>query len=107
VNSASNPAARGSIVSVYMTGAGALNPPLGDGMNGPVTPPFPAPVAGISATIGGLSAPVAFAGQAPALIAGVTQVNIQIPRNAPVGAAVPVTIYAGEYVSQSVTLAVH
>ncbi len=107
VNSASNPALRGSIVSVYMTGAGALNPPLGDGLNGPVTAPFPAPLADISATIGGLAAPVAFAGQAPGLIAGVTQVNIQIPQNAPVGAAVPVTIYAGGYVSQSVTLAVH
>lgn len=91
-----------------MTGAGALNPtPLGDGINGPVTPPFPAPLAGISATIGGLAAPVAFAGQAPELIAGVTQVNIQVPQNASVGATVPVIIYAGGYVSQSVTLAVH
>jgi hypothetical protein len=36
VNSPSNPAARGSIVSVYMTGVGALSPPLADGVLGPL-----------------------------------------------------------------------
>jgi len=34
-------------------------------------------------------------------------VNIQVPQNAPVGAAIPITIYAGGYVTQSVTMAVH
>jgi uncharacterized protein (TIGR03437 family) len=108
-NSPSNPAARGSIVSVYLTGVGALNPFLADGLVGPLTPPFPAPVAGVSATIGGVEAPVAFAGQAPGLIAGATQVNIQIPQSAPTGDAVPIIIYAGDYASaytRSVTMAV-
>ena len=107
VNTASNPAARGSIVSVYMTGVGALSPPIADGSLGPLTPPFPAPVANISATVGGVNAPVVFAGQAPGLIAGATQVNIQIPQDAPVGAAVPIAIEAAYYFSQaSVTMAV-
>ena len=109
VNSPSNPAARGSIVSVYMTGTGALNPAIPDGSLGPLIPPFPMPVAGISATIGSVDATVTFAGQAPGLIAGATQVNVQVPQNAPVGAAIPITIYAAGYISQlsqSVTMAV-
>jgi uncharacterized protein (TIGR03437 family) len=118
VNSPSNPAAPGSIVSVYMTGTGALTPSIADGSLGPLTPPFPAPVAVISATIGGVAAPVTFAGQAPGFVAGATQINIQVPQNAPVGSAVPVIVYAAGYVSEypgttpsgyteSVTIAVH
>jgi uncharacterized protein (TIGR03437 family) len=109
VNSSSNPAARGSIVSVYLTGTGALNPTIADGSLGPTTSPFPAPVAGVSATIGGVDAPLTFAGQAPGLIAGATQVNIQIPQSVPVGDAIPVIIYAGGYVSaytHTITMAV-
>ncbi len=109
VNSLSNPAARGSIVSVYMTGVGSLKPSIADGSIGPLVPPFPAPVATIGVTIGGVDAQVTFAGQAPGLIAGATQVNVEVPQNAPVGAAVPITIYAAGYASQvgqSVTMAV-
>jgi uncharacterized protein (TIGR03437 family) len=106
VNSPSNPAAPGSIIAVYMTGTGALAPAIADGSPGPLTAPFPMPLAGVSALIGEQVASILFAGQAPGFIAGATQVNIQIPQNAPVGAAVPVTIYAGPYVSQSVTVAV-
>jgi len=109
VNSPSNPAARGSIVSVYMTGVGALNPFIADGALGPPVPPFPEPTAAISVTIGQVDAPVTFAGQAPGLIAGVTQLNVEIPQSAPVGAAIPVIIYAAYYPSQispSITMAV-
>lgn len=99
INSASNPAPRGSIIAVYMTGTGQLTPAIADGSYGPSTAPFPTPVASISAWIGDNSAPVLFAGQAPTLIAGVTQVNVQIPPDAPTGAAVGVTIEAGGYSS--------
>jgi uncharacterized protein (TIGR03437 family) len=91
-NSASNPAPRGSVVSIFMTGVGALNPPIADGSLGPLAGPFPAPVAGIGATIGGVDAPVRFAGQAPGLVAGATQVNVQVPMNAPTGAAIDIDI---------------
>jgi uncharacterized protein (TIGR03437 family) len=99
-----------------MTGAGSLIPPIADGSLGPLTPPFPAPVAGVSATIGSVDAPVIFVSQAPGLIAGATQVNIQVPPNAAVGAAIPIIISAGGYSSiydsalipssQSITMAV-
>lgn len=106
VNSASNPAARGSVVSLYMTGAGALDWPVPDGSIGSSVAPFPKPVADIAVSLNGVTAPVLFAGQAPGLIAGATQVNIQIPDNTPVGGAVPVTISVGNYLSQAVTMAV-
>ena len=70
-----------------------------------MTPPYPAPVANLSATIGGVNAPVIFAGQAPGLIAGAMQLNIQVPKDAPVG-AVPIAIYAAYYYSAA-SIAVH
>jgi uncharacterized protein (TIGR03437 family) len=108
VNSASNPAPRGTIVAVYLTGTGDLTPAIPDGSLGPLTAPFPAPVAVISVNIGEVAAPLLFVGQAPGLIAGATQVNVQVPANAPTG-VVPITIYAAYYASQlhgSVTMAV-
>jgi uncharacterized protein (TIGR03437 family) len=99
VNGPSNPAPRGSTVAVYMTGTGTLTPPIADGSVGPSSPPFPAPVQTITAQIGPLPALVVFAGQAPTLIAGATQVNVQVPLDAPTGTTTPITIAAGEYSS--------
>jgi uncharacterized protein (TIGR03437 family) len=106
LNSPSNPATRGSIVSVYLTGMGALNPPIVDGSIGPLMPPFSMTAASVSPLIGGQVAPLTFAGQAPGLIAGATQINIQIPQNAPVAADVPIAISAAGYVSQQLTMSV-
>ena len=109
LNSPSNPAARGSIVSIFMTGTGRVDPPIPDGSLGPLTPPYPAPLAPVSAIIGGISAPVVFVGQAPGLIAGATQLNLQIPQNVPVGAAIPIQLFVADYASpflQPVTMAV-
>ena len=106
VNSASNPALRGSVVSVYLTGIGSLAPFIPDGSLGPLAAPFPAPVNAITATIGGAPAPVVFAGQAPGLIAGMAQVNVQVPESAQTG-DVPITIYAASYYwSPATTIAV-
>jgi uncharacterized protein (TIGR03437 family) len=99
INGPSNPAPQGSIIAIYMTGTGTLTPQIADGSLGPSTPPFPAPVQTITAQIGDLTAPVLFAGQAPTLIAGATQVNVQVPVDAPTGATVPITIDAGGYSS--------
>jgi uncharacterized protein (TIGR03437 family) len=96
VNSASNPVSRGSTVAVYVTGLGPVAPPIADGSLGPSAPPFPQPAAAITGKIGGVPAPVTFAGQAPGLIAGVSQVNVQVPPNAPTG-VVPIVIYADQY----------
>jgi len=99
INGPSNPAARGSVIAVYMTGTGMLTPQIADGSLGPSTPPFPAPVQTITAQIGPLPALVLFSGQAPTLIAGATQVNVQVPLDAPTGTAIPISIAAGGYSS--------
>lgn len=99
VNGAANPAPRGTAISVYMTGTGTVAPTIADGSAGPVTAPYPTTVQKITAQIGPVLAPVIFAGQAPALIAGATQVNVVIPPDAPSGPSIPLVIHAGGYSS--------
>ena len=106
VNSSSNPAPVGSYISVYATGEGQTNPEGVDGKPGDW--PAPLPVAQpVTAMVGGLSAPVQYAGGAPGLVAGVLQVNVQIPQAVPTGSSVPIIISVGGQNSQAnVTLAI-
>jgi uncharacterized protein (TIGR03437 family) len=105
VNSASNPAARGSAVILFATGEGQTNPPGADGKL--AADPLPAPLLPVSVTIGGQPAAVLYAGGAPGLVAGVLQVNVRIPEGVTPGPAVPVGLTVGNASSQSgVTLAV-
>jgi uncharacterized protein (TIGR03437 family) len=84
VNSPSNPAPQGTVVTFYATGVG----------QGPVT-----------VSVGGSSAPVLFAGNAPGFV-GITQINAQLPTGIATG-TVPLAIQAGGVSSQSgVTIAV-
>lgn len=80
LNTPSNPAAPNSILMVYGTGFGLLQSTVSDGqiVTGPVALASP-----VSATIGGMPAEVLYAGAAPALIAGLTQVNLQVPQGLP------------------------
>jgi uncharacterized protein (TIGR03437 family) len=105
VNSASNPAAKGSIVVIYATGAGQTNPP---GVDGSVTGTvLPTPLLPVSVQIGGLNSKVVYAGAAPALISGVIQVNAVLPAAVPSGPAVPVLLSIGTATSQAgVTVAI-
>jgi uncharacterized protein (TIGR03437 family) len=109
VNSSSSPATKGSIVQVYMTGEGQTSP---SGIDGQITsvsamPPItPKPLLDVTATIGGKSATVTFDGEAPALVAGVMQVNIQIPMDSDSG-ALPIQVFVGGKPSQNgITVAV-
>jgi uncharacterized protein (TIGR03437 family) len=106
VNSASNPAPVGSYVSVYATGEGQTNPAGIDGE--PAVSPAPRPVAQqITATVGGLPAQVQYAGGAPGLIAGVLQVNVQIPTGVASGSNAPIVINVGGQTTQAnVTVAI-
>jgi uncharacterized protein (TIGR03437 family) len=106
VNLASSPASVGSYVSVYATGEGQTNPQGVDGKPGGW--PAPLPIAQpVTASVGGLPAPVQYAGGAPGLVAGVLQVNVQIPQGVPPGSSVPIIINVGGQSSQAnVTLAV-
>ena len=76
MNGPNTPAPRGSVVSVYMTGEGQTSPV---GVDGLVIPPvlssLKKPVLTVTATIGGINAPVQYAGSAAGLISGCMQVN--------------------------------
>ena len=105
VNSPSNPADMGSVVSVFATGAGQTDPP---GMDGQVARPvLPVPLLPVSIQIGGLDAPILYGGAAPGLVTGVLQVNALIPFGAPSGTAVPITLTVGPTSSPAgVTIAI-
>jgi len=105
VNSANNPAAPGSAIVLYATGEGQTDPPGVDGKL--ATTPLPAPVQAVTATVGGVNAKILYAGAAPTLVAGVIQVNLQLPQGVTAGNAVPVTLNVGGANSQTgVTVAI-
>ncbi len=105
VNSASNPAAKGSIVVIYATGAGQTNPPGVDGrLTGTI---LPMPLQPVSVQIGDLPSKVAYAGAAPGLLSGVLQVNAVVPESVPSGPSVPILLTIGTATSQTgVTVAI-
>ena len=80
VNSAANPAAKGSAVMVYTAGLGAVTPAVADGSITGNT--LSRQVGTVQATVDGQSAQVLYAGTAPGLVAGVGQVNVVIPQAA-------------------------
>ena len=77
VNSAATPAKIGEYISLYATGEGQTTPAGVDGK--PASAPYPHPNLPVTVTVGGQDAPVKYAGGAPGLVAGVMQVNVQIP----------------------------
>ncbi|HEX5229134.1 MAG TPA: hypothetical protein VFW44_15570 [Bryobacteraceae bacterium] len=93
LNSATNAAARGSVVVLYATGTGQTAPPGVDG----VAPPSTLPLVKLPVlfTIGSRNAGVLYAGDAPGFI-GLTQLNIQVPASAAIGAQ-PITLEVGGF----------
>ena len=86
VNTTANPAAKGSVVVLFATGEGAVNPPGQDGLVSS-SDILREPVLPVSLTIGGVSAQVLYAGSAPGTVAGVMEVEAIIPAGAASGAA--------------------
>jgi len=106
INSASNPAPVGTVVAIYATGEGQTIPAGVDGKV--VTVPAPVPVVQpVGASVGSLNAPVLYAGGAPGLVAGVIQVNVQIPAGLTSNSAVPLLLsFGGQNSQTSITVAV-
>jgi uncharacterized protein (TIGR03437 family) len=105
VNGPATPAKAGEYISLYATGEGQTTPAGVDGK--PASPPYPQPNLPVTATVGGQDAPVQYAGGAQGLVAGLMQVNIQIPAGTEPGDAVPVVLRVGDAFSQiGVTIAV-
>jgi uncharacterized protein (TIGR03437 family) len=98
LNGPDHPAAKGSIVQMFMTGEGQTYP---QGVTGKITtltlpPPqvTPAPVQPITVGIGVDPVLPTYAGEAPDMVAGVMQLNVQIPQYAPSG-ALKITLWNG------------
>jgi uncharacterized protein (TIGR03437 family) len=91
-------APKGSIISAYASGIGAVNPTLAAGAVPPASP-LSTTVAGVAASVGGMPATVMYAGVAPGIPA-MYQLNIQIPMGAASGAQ-PIVISTNGNASQN------
>ncbi|HLK20897.1 MAG TPA: SBBP repeat-containing protein [Bryobacteraceae bacterium] len=76
VNSQQNPAMPGSIVTIFATGTGSTF-----WRDGEITPPdtLQSPLLPVSILFGNESLEITYAGDAPGLVAGVTQINFRLP----------------------------
>jgi uncharacterized protein (TIGR03437 family) len=93
VNSSSNSAEPGSVIVLFGTGEGQTDP---SGIDGSVPGNVaPKPLAHVSVSIGGVDANVLYAGGTPGLVAGVLQINAQIPEGVGSG-DVPVVVTIGQ-----------
>jgi uncharacterized protein (TIGR03437 family) len=103
-NSASSPAAPGTVIQLFATGEGATAP---GGVDGKLAgAPLPKPVLPVSVTIGGKAAAVSYSGGAPGAPAGLMQVNAGIPAGLAAGNAA-VILQVGERSSPAgVTIAI-
>ena len=96
-NGSDVPAPAGTVIQLFASGLGALDPQVATGAPAPSDPLSKATLP-ITATVAGLAADVQYAGAAPTLV-GLYQVNVAIPANCPNG-QVGVTLNAGGNVSQ-------
>lgn len=104
-NAPGKPASLGLTVVVSATGEGQTIPAGVDGKPG--DSPAPVPIQTVTATVGGLDAPVVDAGGVSGQVAGFFQVSVQIPADVAVGDSVPIVLTIAGIASQvSVTLAV-
>jgi uncharacterized protein (TIGR03437 family) len=106
LNSPGNAAKPGSVIVLYATGLGALSPAPRDGeLLRPES--LPKPVLPVSAEVGGLPAQVLYAGSAPGMVAGVIQINLQLPGGVTPAPDVPVVVRADAWVTrQTATVAI-
>ena len=105
VNTTGNPAAPGAVIALYCTGGGVTAPATKDGevVGLPLRYLTQTPVV----TIGGVNASVKFAGAAYGAVAGLTQINVEVPAGITPALALPVIVKIGDFSSTgSVTVAV-
>ena len=109
-NSPTNPAAKGSVVSIYMTGEGLTTPAVATGSvttaSLPAPQVTPAPLLPVAVLIDGQPAAIAYAGEAPGFLAGVMQLNVVIPAGARTGNLSLVVSIGGTSSQSGVTVSV-
>ena len=90
-----NPVHRGDILTIYLTGLGAVNPPIADGAPAPLNP-LSTTLITPSVQIGGADCPVLFSGLVPGYV-GLYVLNVSVPSSTPQGLSVPLTISEGGF----------
>ena len=86
-----DPAAPGETVTIFLTGLGALDPPVADGAPGP-GPPFSLVTdPNLRVFFGSEVGEIVFAGAAPGAV-GLYQIDVRIPSSVFSGAAIPVAV---------------
>jgi uncharacterized protein (TIGR03437 family) len=103
LNSATNPTPVGGFLILYETGEGQTTPAGVDGKL--AVSPYPAPIQNVSAVINGIPASVTYAGAAPGIVAGVMQINVQIPTGVASGTA-NLQVTVGQLTTPPVTIVV-
>ncbi len=104
LNGVLNPAGRGTVLQVFVTGLGGVAPSVSSGAPAPNSPLSRA-AAEVSATLDGRPAPVLFAGLAPGFV-GLGQVNVLAPVSLAPNAAAQLVIRAAGQDSNAVAVAV-
>ncbi len=93
LNSPDHPAKAGSVITIYVSGLGQTSPPGDDGLLN--ANPLPVPLAAVRVYFPATPYTFTpqFVGAAGGMIAGITQVNVQVPATVPVsGATSPIEI---------------
>ncbi len=104
-NTPANAAAESSIITLFVTGEGQTSPGGIDGLvNGASNTPVP--LLPVTATVGGTTATVTSAAEAPGQVAGVLQVNVTLPSTVTTSSSVLVQVQVGTTPSQQVSIAV-
>jgi uncharacterized protein (TIGR03437 family) len=103
LNTPLNPASRGTVLQVFVTGLGGVAPSVSTGASAPSSPLSRA-VAEVTATVDGRPAPVAFAGLTPGFL-GLGQVNVVTAVSFAPNAAAQLVIRAGGQESNTVPVA--
>ena len=105
-NGATNPAARGSVIQIFLTGGGQTDPPAVDGALAPTAEPLPR-FANVQVLVGGVECQVVYAGAAPGLVHGVGQINVVVDDAVTPGGAVSLEVRIGGVSSQpEITVAI-
>ena len=103
INGAAHAANAGSYVQFYGTGFGALSTMPQDGQ---LASGVDSTVQTVTATVGGKPTNVQYAGAAPGLPYGVTQINVQIPAGLTAGSSAVVLTIGGQSTQSGLTVAV-
>jgi uncharacterized protein (TIGR03437 family) len=100
LNTAMSPAHAGDVVSLFGTGGGVTSPPSEDGVPAVAANSLAAPV---EVLLNNQSITPTYAGSAPGLVAGVIQVNFQIPAGLPSSTPVRLQLKIGGVTSPAST----